>query len=129
MTTIEGNKDREMRSKCTSKLAISYRPVSSLHLDPRNSRVHSKKQIRQLARSIDVFDFLVPVLIDARGRIIAGHGRVLAAQHLGISEIPTISVEHLTDSQIDVYDSLRLVEKPTLTQRILKFLIRIGLVR
>ena len=53
----------------------------------RNSRTHSKEQIAQIARSIQEFGFTNPVLIDARG-IVAGHGRVMAAQRLGMGKVP-----------------------------------------
>jgi len=63
--------------------------------DPRNLRLHSKRQIRQIARRIETFGFNVPVLTNAQGQLIAGHGCVQAAQVLGLSEIPTIELEHL----------------------------------
>jgi ParB-like nuclease domain len=80
-------------------LSVEYRPLVSLRFDPQNPRLHDKKQIRQIARSIQTFGFNVPVLIDAQGQIIAGHGRVLAAQFLGMTEVPTIMLEHLTEAQ------------------------------
>ena len=61
-------------------LAIEYSPLSSIRFDSQNPRVHSNKQVRQIARSIEAFGFNVPVLIDHRGRLIAGHGRALAAR-------------------------------------------------
>jgi hypothetical protein len=84
-------------------LSITYRAISDLNLDPKNPRVHTKKQIRQIARSIETFGFNVPVLIDARGQLIAGHGRVMAARLLGMTEVPTISLEHLSEAQIRAY--------------------------
>jgi len=86
--------------KVKPKLAIEYRAISTLRLDPNNPRLHSKKQIRQLTKSIEVFGFLVPVLVDGRGQVIAGHGRVLAARRLGMTDVPTIKVAHLTDAQL-----------------------------
>jgi 16S rRNA G966 N2-methylase RsmD len=80
-------------------LSVEYRPLVSLRFDPQNPRLHDKKQIRQIARSIQTFGFNVPVLIDSQGQIIAGHGRVLAAQFLGMTEVPTIMLEHLTEAQ------------------------------
>ncbi len=80
-------------------LTIDHRPISTLHFDPRNARVHSKPQIKQIARSIESFGFNVPVLIDEAGKIIAGHGRMMAAQLLGWQEVPTISLAHLTPAQ------------------------------
>src|SRR5712692_5578745 len=84
-------------------LSITYRAITDLNLDPENPRLHSKKQLRQIARSIEVFGFNVPVLIDARGQLIAGHGRVLAAQLLGMTHIPTIKLEHLTEAQLRAF--------------------------
>lgn len=80
-------------------LCIVDLPIASLRLDPNNPRLHTGKQIRQIARSIETFGFNVPVLIDAQGQLIAGHGRVLAAQLLGMTHVPTIRLEHLTQAQ------------------------------
>src|SRR5215831_430998 len=73
--------------------------IDQLTLDPGNPRRHSKKQIRQLAESIKAFGFNVPILIDRSGKIIAGHGRVLAARALGITEVPTLCLDHLSSAQ------------------------------
>ena len=78
---------------------VVYRSISILKLDPRNPRSHGKTQIRQIARSIETFGFNVPVLIDANGKVIAGHGRILACQLLGWPDVPTICLEHLTEAQ------------------------------
>jgi DNA modification methylase len=80
-------------------LSVEYRSLTSVRFDPRNPRRHSKKQIRQIARSIETFGFNVPVLIDGKGQLIAGHGRVLAARALGITQVPTIALEHLSEAQ------------------------------
>jgi DNA modification methylase len=69
----------------------------------RNSRTHSDAQVAQIASSIKEFGFTNPVLIDGGGGIIAGHGRVLAARKLGMSEVPCIRLEHLTDAQKRAY--------------------------
>src|ERR1700738_777482 len=81
------------------KLAVDDVPIDQLKPDPRNARVHSRKQIRQIARSIESFGFNVPVLVGANLNVIAGHGRVLAPKHLGLTEVPTIRLDHLTESQ------------------------------
>jgi ParB-like chromosome segregation protein Spo0J len=70
-----------------------------LKLDPRNPRAHSSKQVRQIARSIETFGFNVPVLIDSKLQLIAGHGRIMASQRLGWTEVPTICLDHLTEAQ------------------------------
>jgi DNA modification methylase len=85
------------------QLTIQYRRVSDLKLDPKNPRLHSKKQVRQIARSIQAFGFNVPVLINKDGQVIAGHGRVAAANLLGTKYVPTISLEHLSEAQAHAF--------------------------
>jgi len=80
-------------------LAVVWRRIEALRPDPANPRSHSPKQIRQLARSIGAFGFNVPILVDRTLRIIAGHGRLLAAQELGWREVPTILLDHLSETQ------------------------------
>ncbi len=80
-------------------LKIVYLAIGSLHPDPRNPRIHSKEQIRKLVAIIRAMGFNVPLLINARGQIIAGHCRWLAAQELGMEAVPTILLEHLTEAQ------------------------------
>jgi DNA modification methylase len=87
------------RIRPAHSLSITYHPVAHLKLDPKNPRLHSPKQLRQIARSIEAFGFNVPVLVDAQLQIVAGHGRIQACQLLGITEVPTISLEHLTEAQ------------------------------
>lgn len=58
-------------------LTVIYRPIRDLKPDPANPRQHSKKQIRQIARSIETFGFNVPILVDADDKVIAGHGRLM----------------------------------------------------
>jgi DNA modification methylase len=69
----------------------------------RNSRTHSKEQILQLRSSLREFGFVNPVLADKAYNILAGHGRVLAAKEEGISEVPVVFVEHLTEAQKRAY--------------------------
>ena len=80
-------------------LAVSYHPVGSLIPDPRNARTHPKRQLEQIAASIRAFGFANPILIDAEGRIIAGHGRLLAAKSIGLTEVPAIVLPHLSEAQ------------------------------
>lgn len=68
-----------------------------------NARTHSKKQIRQIARSIERFGFTNPVLIDEANGIIAGHGRVLAAQSIGMTEVPCLRLAHLSETEKRAY--------------------------
>jgi DNA modification methylase len=81
------------------RLEIVYRPIEDLKPDPRNPRHHSRKQIKQLTRSIETFGFTVPALIDREGNVIAGHGRIIACRELGWSEIPTVVIEGLTEAK------------------------------
>ena len=69
----------------------------------RNARTHNDIQVTQIAGSIKEFGFTNPVLIDADNGIIAGHGRVMAAQRLKLNEIPCIRLAHLTDTQRRAY--------------------------
>ncbi len=69
----------------------------------RNSRTHSDEQVAQIAASIKEFGFNNPVLIDESGSIIAGHGRILAARKLGLSEAPCIRLSHLSETQRRAY--------------------------
>jgi ParB-like chromosome segregation protein Spo0J len=74
-------------------LQVVYRTIGELKPDPKNSRVRSKKQIRQIANSIKTFGFNVPILVDRYGNVIAGHGRLLACRELGMTEVPTLCLE------------------------------------
>lgn len=82
-----------------------YKTVATDSLIPyaRNSRTHSDEQVAQIAASIKEFGFLNPIIIDGDNGIIAGHGRVMAAQKLGIKELPCIEASHLTDAQRRAY--------------------------
>lgn len=84
-------------------LTVSYIRREDLKPHPRNPRKHSNKQIRQLTKSIRTFGFTVPVLVDGHNRIIAGHARVEAAKKLGMSEIPIIRRDDMTETQIRAY--------------------------
>jgi hypothetical protein len=82
---------------------ILLRPVAELIAYANNSRTHTAKQIEKIAASIKEFGFTNPVLIDAKGTIVAGHGRVQAARKLNLTEVPTIEVDWLTDDQKRAY--------------------------
>jgi DNA modification methylase len=102
-------------------LSITYRPIESLTSHPKNPRIHSKKQVKQIASSIEVFGFNVPLLIDSDQRIIAGHGRLEACKLLGFTEVPTISLEHLTEEQARAFliADNRLTENAAWDERLL----------
>jgi DNA modification methylase len=82
---------------------IEYLPLESLRPWKRNARTHSKKQIRQIADSIETFGFTNPVLIDAENSILAGHGRVAAAKLLEMATVPCVRLEHMTPEQKRAY--------------------------
>lgn len=82
---------------------LEVRPIESLKPYAKNARTHSPAQIKQLRKSLREFGFVSPVLITAAGDVIAGHGRIEAARAEGISEIPCVLVEHLTDDQRRAY--------------------------
>jgi DNA modification methylase len=77
-------------------LSVESVPLDRLKPDPRNPRAHTRRQVKQIARSIETFGFNVPILADRDNNVIAGHGRVLAGQHIGLAEVPVIRLEHLT---------------------------------
>jgi DNA modification methylase len=82
------------------KIAVEYRPVADLVLDPRNPRQHSQRQIDQIADSIREFDFVMPIAVDHRQQVVIGHARVLAAKKLKMSEIPVVKIGHLSKAQL-----------------------------
>lgn len=82
---------------------VEHWDITKLVPYARNSRTHSDAQVAQIAASIREFGFTNPVLIDAQGGIIAGHGRVLAARKLKLEQVPCIMLDHLTDTQRRAY--------------------------
>ncbi len=78
-------------------------PVAGLRPYSQNARTHSRRQIRQIADSIQKFGFTNPVLISDEDEIIAGHGRVEAARLLGIASVPTLRLSHLDATQRRAY--------------------------
>jgi ParB-like chromosome segregation protein Spo0J len=83
----------------------AYKTAAVADLIPyaRNSRTHSDAQVSKIAASIREFGFLNPVIVDGSSGIIAGHGRIMAAQKLGIETVPVIEASHLTDAQRRAY--------------------------
>jgi len=84
-------------------MKIENTPVRELRPHPNNARTHSKKQLRQIARSIEQFGFCNPVLIDDANQIIAGHGRVEAVKLLGLEAVPTCRLSHLSEAEKRAY--------------------------
>lgn len=84
-------------------MQIQNLQIDTLRPYERNARTHSKRQIRQIAKSIQRFGFCNPVLIDNQRQIIAGHGRVAAARSLGIDQVPTVELAHLSEAEKRAY--------------------------
>ena len=84
-------------------MKIVERKIDDLIPRESNPRTHSGRQINQLANSISEFGFVNPVLIDTNDMIVAGHGRVLAAEELGLESVPTIVLSDLTEEQVRAY--------------------------
>ena len=86
-----------------TKLNISYSKISDLRPRSNNPRTHSKRQLEQIASSIQRFGFTNPVLIGADGGIIAGHGRVEAGKLIGMTEVPTLCLSDMSEADIRAY--------------------------
>lgn len=82
---------------------VERRAVASLVPYARNARTHSPDQVDQIAASIREFGWTIPVLVDEDGTLIAGHGRVMAAKKLGISDVPVMVAEGWSEAQRKAY--------------------------
>ena len=78
-------------------------PIARLKPYANNARTHSDDQIARIAASLVEYGFTSPLLITDDGEIVAGHGRLLAAQHLGLTEVPVIRLSQLTPEQVRAY--------------------------
>ena len=87
------------------KTTTDFQLVSTDKLIPyvNNARTHSPEQIKKLRSSLREFGFVNPVIIDREYNVIAGHGRLMAAKEEGITEVPCVYVDHLTDAQKKAY--------------------------
>jgi DNA modification methylase len=105
----------------TTALEVTYLPTTSLKPHPQNPRVHKDKQVGQIAQSIEAFGFNVPILVDDRQNVVAGHGRLLAARKLGWDTVPVIKLGHLTESQYSAFliADNRLTENSSWDERLL----------
>lgn len=86
-----------------SDINIEYRSTAEITPYARNSRTHSDEQVAQVAASIKEFGWTNPILVDETNTIIAGHGRLMAAQRMGMAEVPTIMLANLTEAQKRAY--------------------------
>lgn len=84
-------------------MEVTLTAVEKLIPYANNTRTHSDEQVAQVAASIKEFGFTNPILVDAENVIIAGHGRLLAAQRMGMAEVPCIQLSHLSESQKKAY--------------------------
>jgi len=82
---------------------ISYCAITDLSPHPDNARKHTRAQVGAIAKSIEAFEFTAPILIDAKRRILAGHGRWEASKLVGLSHVPVIFLDHLTEAQAKAY--------------------------
>ena len=89
--------------KLDNQTCIVHTDIKILKPHPANPRTHSTKQIEEIAKSIKTFGFVNPVLVDEESRIIAGHGRVQAAQKLGMTSVPIVRIDHMTEAQKRAY--------------------------
>lgn len=86
-------------AKTIGAIKVEQRAVADLIPFARNSRTHSDEQVAQIAASIREFGWTNPILVDGANGIIAGHGRLMAARKLGMTEVPVIALDHLDDAQ------------------------------
>src|SRR6516165_9592780 len=88
-----------LRPHIADALTIENLPIKDLRRYQNNPRLHPKSQIEKLVRAIDEFGFLIPVLIDNRNNVLAGHARLEAASKLSLPCVPCIRASHLSETQ------------------------------
>ena len=84
-------------------MKVVMRKISELTPSPNNSRTHSPGQIDQISESIKAFGFTNPVLISSEDFVVCGHGRILGAEALEQEEVPTITLDNLSETEIRAY--------------------------
>lgn len=95
--------DYHINRHTVDPLKVELRPLTTLTPAARNARRHSDKQIEQVAASIRHFGFTNPIIIERNGTIVAGHARFEASKALGIADVPTIQISHLTAAELSAY--------------------------
>lgn len=85
------------------ELNIVYRNIKELKPYKKNAKKHPKEQVERIANSIKEFGFTQPVIIDSNNCVVAGHGRILGAKKAGLTQVPTVMLEDLTEEQIKAY--------------------------
>src|SRR5581483_5228019 len=88
-----------MNTLDVERLQLEHWPIEKLVPSPRNARTHSDAQVAEIAGSIRAFGFTNPILIGEEGDVIAGHGRLAAARRLGLTEVPVIALQGLSETQ------------------------------
>ncbi len=86
-----------------SKEDLRQTPIGEISPYSNNSRFHSEKQIQQIANSIEKFGFNNPIQVDENNMILSGHGRMYAAELLGLDKVPVVKVKGLTDAEKKAY--------------------------
>src|SRR4029079_13055142 len=86
--------------RLSRNLAPKLVPVAGCKPLGRNTRKHTPHQVHKLAESLNRFGFVLPILIDAQDRVVAGWGLVLAARQLGLIEVPAVSLTDLSDADL-----------------------------
>jgi hypothetical protein len=103
MTSKKKPEAKEPMAKVNPAERVELREVATLVPYAQNSRIHSSAQVSQIASSIQQWGFTTAVLVDEAGMIIAGHGRVLAAQQLGLAKVPVMVAQGWTEDQKRAY--------------------------
>lgn len=85
------------------RITVKQRPINELSEYEANPRAHPTRQIEALAESMRTFGFTAPILITDNGEVVAGHGRLEAAKHMGLDTVPTITLQDLTPEQVRAY--------------------------
>lgn len=85
------------------ELNIVYKNIKELKPYKKNAKKHNKEQVEQIANSIKEFGFTQPVIVDKNNCVVAGHGRILGAKKAGLKQVPTVTLEELTEEQIKAY--------------------------
>ncbi len=104
MSKFRSSQPGKLNRNLSAKLGpIVFRPIGELSFPARRVRKHPEKQLCKLAASIREFGFLVPVLVTSSNQIMAGAGRVEPAKRAGLSEVPVICVDHLSEAQVRAF--------------------------
>ena len=109
LSSISGRNFIPALSRCDMKKIhnLTYKIIIRLIADLKeregNPRLHNRKQLKAISASIGRFGITNPILVDQHGVIVAGHGRVRAARELGITEVPTLCLSHLTPAELNAY--------------------------